>query len=126
MKNVWSKWVAAVTEPRSICEMTVLRVCRSGLVAVFLVCVTAAVALAATVLAAPGYACACGAAIAPGDAQATMNHEVALVHWDGTTETIVIQLAVDATTDNLALVVPTPMPATVARATRPPFSNSTR
>lgn len=121
MKNVWSKWVAAVTGPRSICEMTVLRVCRSGLVAVFLVCVTAAVALAATVLAAPGYACACGAAIAPGDAQATMNHEVALVHWDGTTETIVIQLAVDATTDNLALVVPTPMPATVAPGDKAAF-----
>ncbi|MCV6986687.1 DUF2330 domain-containing protein [Mycobacterium shinjukuense] len=89
--------------------MTVLRVCRSAVVVV-----VAALGLAATVLATPSHACACGAAIAPGDAQATLNQEVALVHWDGTSETILMQLSMNAATDNVALVVPTPTPATVA------------
>jgi hypothetical protein len=73
------------------------------------------------VLAAPSHACACGAAVAPQGSHATLNHEVALVHWDGATETIVIQLAMDATTDNVALVVPTPAPATVALADKATF-----
>lgn len=94
---------------RSICGMAVLRVCRL----VFVVGLLVSVILATTVLAWPSNACACGAAIAPGGAHATMNHEVALAHWDGTTETIVMQLAMDTTTDNVALVVPTPTPATV-------------
>lgn len=42
-----------------------------------------------------------------------MNSEAALVQWDGTTENIVMQLALNATSDNVALVVPTPTPATV-------------
>jgi len=92
-----------------MCAMTVLRVCRLMVVAALLASVTMAI----TVLAPPGYACACGAVVAPGDQQATMNHEVALVHWDGTTETILMQLALNASTDNVALVVPTPSPATV-------------
>ena len=66
------------------------------------------------VLAPAGYACACGAAIAPSGTQATFNHEVALVHWDGNTETILMQLSMNASTGNVALVVPTPAPATVA------------
>lgn len=92
-----------------MCAMTVLRVCRLMVAAALL----ASVAMAITVLAPPGYACACGAVVAPGGQQATMNHEVALVHWDGTTETILMQLALNASTDNVALVVPTPSPATV-------------
>src|SRR5258708_31922870 len=87
--------------------MTMPRTCRLALVVALLAAIT-------NVLAAPSYACACGAAIAPPGAQATMNHEVALVHWDVTTETIVMQLALNATTDNVALVVPTPTPPTVA------------
>ncbi len=74
------------------------------------------------ILSAPSHACACGAAIAPGGADATMNHEVALVHWDGATETMVMQLAMDATTDHVALVVPTPTPATVAAADKATFT----
>lgn len=65
-------------------------------------------------LAMPAHAYACGAAIAPYGAQATMKRELALVHWDGTTETIVMQPALDASSNNVALVVPTPMPAAVA------------
>jgi hypothetical protein len=74
------------------------------------------------VLAAPSQACACGAAVAPQGSRATMNHEVALVHWDGTTETIVMQLAMNASTDNVALVVPTPAPATVTLADKASFA----
>lgn len=75
---------------------------------------------------APSRACACGAAIAPGGANATMNREVALVHWDGATETMVMQLAMDATTDHVALVVPTPTPATVAAADKATFTELDR
>jgi hypothetical protein len=100
-----------------MCAMTVLRACRLGLVVVIL----AAATMATMVLAPPGHACACGAVVAPGGARATMNHEVALVHWDGTTETILMQLALNATTNNVALVVPTPTPATVTAGDRATF-----
>lgn len=92
--------------------------CRFGLVVVVLT--------AMLVFSAPSRACACGAAIAPGGANATMNREVALVHWDGATETMVMQLAMDATTDHVALVVPTPTPATVAAADKATFTELDR
>jgi hypothetical protein len=97
--------------------MTVLRACRLAIVAAVL----AAANMATTMLATPSYACACGAAIAPSGAQATMNREVALVHWDGITETIVMQLAMNASTNDVALVVPTPTPATVASGNKATF-----
>ena len=81
------------------------RVCRLAIIVIVL----AASLVLAIPLSVPGYACACGAAVAPGGANATMNREVALVHWDGTTETLLMQLAMNATTDNVALVVPTPV-----------------
>ncbi|HTQ21409.1 DUF2330 domain-containing protein [Mycobacterium sp.] len=98
--------------------MTVLRVYRLALAAVTLVWA----ALGALALAAPSQACACGAVVAPPDAQATMNHEVALVHWDGSTETILMQLALNASTDNVALVVPTPTPAKVTAGDKATFT----
>ncbi len=73
------------------------------------------------VLATPSYACACGAAVAPSGAQASFNHEVALIHWDGTTETIMMQLAMNASADNVALVVPTPTPAAVSAGDKATF-----
>lgn len=82
--------------------MAVLPACRLGLV----VCVATAVITATMVLATPSYACACGAAVTAHGSQATLNHEVALLHWDGTTETIVMQLAMNADTDNVALECP--------------------
>jgi hypothetical protein len=51
-----------------------------------------------------------------------MNHEVALAHWDGSSETIVMQLALNADTNNVALVVPTPTPATVTDGDRATFA----
>ncbi len=77
--------------------------------------------LAAIVLGPTSYACACGAFVAPRGERATMNHEVALMHWDGTTETILMQLALDASTSNVALVVPTPAPATVTAGDKATF-----
>ena len=94
--------------------MTVLRTCRLALVVALL-------GVIANVFAAPGHACACGAVVAQHGEQATLNHEVALVHWDGATETIVMQLALNATTDNVALVVPTPTPATVTAGEKATF-----
>jgi hypothetical protein len=98
--------------------MALHRVCRVGII----VLVLAASLVLAIPLSVPGYACACGAAVAPGGANATMNREVALLHWDGTTETIAMQLAMNATADNVALVVPTPAPATVAAAEKATFT----
>ncbi|MDT5350237.1 MAG: hypothetical protein QOH91_3524 [Mycobacterium sp.] len=97
--------------------MTVLRAFRLAVVAVVLVWVT----MVTMALAAPSHACACGAVVAPPDAQATLNHEVALVHWDGSIENIVMQLALNTSTDNVALVVPTPTPATVTVADNATF-----
>jgi hypothetical protein len=51
-----------------------------------------------------------------------MNHEVALAHWNGSSETIVMQLALNADTNNVALVVPTPTPATVTEGDRATFA----
>ena len=101
--------------------MTVLRACRFAVVVVGLVSANIA-ALAIVALAAPSYACACGAVVAPPNAQAAMNREVALVHWDGSTENILMQLALNASTDNVALVVPTPTPATVATGDNATFT----
>lgn len=58
--------------------MAVLPACRLGLV----VCVATAVITATMVLATPSYACACGAAVTAHGSQATLNHEVALLHWE--------------------------------------------
>ncbi|BBY24011.1 hypothetical protein MSTO_42160 [Mycobacterium stomatepiae] len=78
--------------------------------------------LANVAMAAPGYACACGAIIPPVGGQAAMNHEVALLHWNGSSETIVMQLAMNADTNNVALVVPTPTPATVTEGDKATFA----
>ncbi|MCV6977110.1 DUF2330 domain-containing protein [Mycobacterium bourgelatii] len=78
------------------------------------------------VLAPPSQACACGAAIPPSGADARMNSEVALLHWDGTTENIVMRLGLDSSTDNLALVVPTPTPAVVTTTDKAAFTELSR
>ncbi|WP_108920148.1 DUF2330 domain-containing protein [Mycobacterium montefiorense] len=96
--------------------MKVPRTCGLGLIAVFLA------TLANVAVAAPGHACACGAVVPPAGGQATMNHEVALVHWDGSSETVVMQLALNADTNNVALVVPTPAPATVTEGDKATFT----
>jgi hypothetical protein len=99
-----------------MCAMKMPRTCGLGLVAVVLA------TLANVVVAAPGYACACGAVVPPVGGQAAMNHEVALLHWDGSSETIVMQLALNADTNNVALIVPTPTPATVTEGDKATFA----
>lgn len=96
--------------------MKIPRTCGLGLIAVLLA------TLANVAMAAPGYACACGAIVPPTGGQAVMNHEVALLHWNGSSETIVMQLALNADTNNVALVVPTPAPATVTEGDKETFA----
>ncbi|MEZ0354430.1 DUF2330 domain-containing protein [Mycobacterium sp. pR1184] len=96
--------------------MKMPRTCGLGLVAVLLA------TLANVATAAPGYACACGAIVPPVGGQAAMNHEVALLHWNGSSETIVMQLALNADTNNVALVVPTPTPANVTEGDKATFA----
>jgi hypothetical protein len=96
--------------------MRMPRTCGLGLVAVVLA------TLANVATAAPGYACACGAVVPPVGGQAAMNHEVALLHWNGSSETVVMQLALNADTNNVALVVPTPAPATVTEGDKATFT----
>ncbi|WAC91907.1 DUF2330 domain-containing protein [Mycobacterium sp. Aquia_213] len=96
--------------------MKMPRTCGLGLVAVVLA------TLANVAMAAPGHACACGAIVPPVGGQAAMNHEVALLHWNGSSETIVMQLALNADTNNVALVVPTPTPATVTEGDKATFA----
>jgi hypothetical protein len=99
-----------------MCAMKMPRTC--GLVLVAAVLAT----LANVVVATPGYACACGAVVPPVGGQAAMNHEVALLHWNGSSETVVMQLALNADTNNVALVVPTPTPATVTAGDKATFA----
>lgn len=62
---------------------------------------------------APAAACACGGIASPGD-EVSEDHEVAAIAWDGTTETIFMQLGLSTAASDLALVIPTPSPATVS------------
>lgn len=73
-------------------------------------------------LAAPASACACGGVATPVGETATVGNEVALLGWDGTTETIVMQLALRSGGDHAALIVPTPTPATVSAGTAATFT----
>jgi hypothetical protein len=60
--------------------MTVRHACRLAVIG--------AVVAAETVVFAPaGHACACGATVTPSGTHAGFNHEVALAHWNGSTET---------------------------------------
>lgn len=65
-------------------------------------------------VAVPAAACACGAAAPPDGAQVRVDHEVAIVRWDGAQEEIVMRLAMAGDTADTGLVVPTPSPATVS------------
>lgn len=73
-------------------------------------------------LGAPGIAtaCACGGVLSH-DVTTRVADEVALVTTDGTTETVVMRLNLESTTDNAALVVPTPTPAKVDSASETLF-----
>ncbi|WP_084655547.1 DUF2330 domain-containing protein, partial [Nocardia altamirensis] len=61
-----------------------------------------------------------GTVAAPPGRHASVDHEAALLSWDGRRETLVLDLNLLADTDNAVLVVPTPTRATLA-----PVSEST-
>ncbi|WP_084528331.1 DUF2330 domain-containing protein [Nocardia crassostreae] len=62
---------------------------------------------------APAAACACGGVATPAGESMRVFDETALVSWDGATETILMRLGFDSASENAALLVPTPAPATV-------------
>jgi hypothetical protein len=74
---------------------------------------------------APASACACGGVVSS-DETASVSDEVALVDWDGRRETILMQLALQSGSDNAALIVPTPNPATVAVGSASTFTELER
>ncbi|MEV0981713.1 DUF2330 domain-containing protein [Streptomyces sp. NPDC049915] len=64
-------------------------------------------------LAAPAYACGCGAMIPSGQQQVRVDREVSVVRWDGRQEQIVMSLTVAGTADRAAWIMPVPHRATV-------------
>lgn len=78
----------------------------------------AAVALAAGLVAVapPAGACACGGVVDAPAYDTTVESETAVLQWDGTTETILLELSALSTAPEVGLVLPTPAPAEVALA----------
>jgi hypothetical protein len=66
-------------------------------------------------------ACACGGIVSP-DLDARIADEEALVARDGARETIVMRLNLQSDSDNAALIMPTPTPATVTSASPAMFT----
>jgi hypothetical protein len=64
-------------------------------------------------LAAPAYACGCGALVPGGGQQVTVGREVSLVRWDGRQEQIVMRLTVAGDAERAAWIMPVPRRATV-------------
>lgn len=61
----------------------------------------------------PAHACACGAFLLPEGEQVRVSTENAIIGWDGEEERIVLSLDVEAGTNDAALLIPTPSPASV-------------
>ncbi|MEV5840075.1 DUF2330 domain-containing protein [Nocardia sp. NPDC052112] len=71
---------------------------------------------------APASACACGGVANPPGHPASVREETALVSWDGQRETVLTRLALKSGTEQAALIVPTPKPATVASGSTATFT----
>ncbi|MBS4102260.1 DUF2330 domain-containing protein [Tsukamurella paurometabola] len=84
------------------------------------------VAVALPVAAPASHACACGAPAMPDGIDATATQELALLSWDGRTETIEMSLDLHSAGDHGALVVPTPAPATITSGSRTTFQELAR
>ncbi|MFF4114277.1 DUF2330 domain-containing protein [Streptomyces sp. NPDC001714] len=67
-------------------------------------------------LAAPAFACACGALVPDAAQQVTVGREESVLRWDGTREQIVMRLTVDGDADRAAWIMPVPHRATVTLA----------
>jgi hypothetical protein len=74
-------------------------------------------------IAAPAYACACGALVDQPGGDTEVTSETALVVWDGETETIVLRLSTRTDAVNAGLLVPTPSPATADLADEQVFTD---
>ncbi|MEO6512268.1 MAG: DUF2330 domain-containing protein [Nocardioides sp.] len=64
-------------------------------------------------VAAPAQACACGGVVDQPGRDTSVTSETALLVWDGTDETILLQLGTRTDAVSAGLIVPTPSPATV-------------
>lgn len=78
--------------------------------------ISAAIVSATLVVAAPAQACACGAFLVSPDEEVAVDSEAAIIGWDGTTERIIVSIGVESEAPDLALLIPTPSPATVSVA----------
>ncbi|MEU2773193.1 DUF2330 domain-containing protein [Streptomyces sp. NPDC007162] len=67
-------------------------------------------------LAAPAYACACGALVTDAAQRVSVGREESVLRWDGTREQIVMRLTVDGDADRAAWIMPVPHRATVSLA----------
>ena len=64
--------------------------------------------------ASPAFACGCGVVVGPQDQQVAASNERAIVHWDGTKETIDLQLDLESESLAAGMIIPTPLPALVS------------
>src|SRR5699024_8525633 len=64
--------------------------------------------LGTVVVASPAKACACGGVVATEGESVQVGHEAAAVAWDGQVEDIVLQMDMTASTDDAAVIIPTP------------------
>lgn len=81
--------------------------------------------LGGLVIGSPARACACGGVVAGDGEDVEVSHEAAAVAWDGSNEDIVLQMDMAATTDEAALIIPTPTKPTVHLA-QPDFFDDLR
>ena len=64
--------------------------------------------------ASPAFACGCGIVVGPPDQPVAATNERAIVHWDGTKETIDLMLDLQSESLTTGMIIPTPLPALVS------------
>ena len=64
--------------------------------------------------ASPAFACGCGVVVGPPEQPVAATNERAIVHWDGTKETIDLQFDLDSEALAAGMIIPTPLPALVS------------
>ena len=62
----------------------------------------------------PAFACGCGIVAGPPEQPVAASNERAIVHWDGTKETIDLLLDLNSESLSAGMIIPTPLPALVA------------
>lgn len=78
--------------------------------------VTVALAGGLAVVAPPASACACGGFVESPAYDTTVSSESAVLQWDGTTETLLLELETLSAAPEVGLILPTPAPAEVSLA----------